>query len=82
MVNLGDEVKDVVTEFQGIVVAKTKYLHGCSRVGVQPKIKKDGTLPEHESFDEPSLVVVFHHAVPEGNHSTGGPEKYKDKKEM
>jgi hypothetical protein len=57
-IKLGEEVKDRVTGFQGIAVSRTTYLQGCDRIGVQPKAKKDMTLPDIESFDDVDLVVT------------------------
>ncbi len=58
MIKLGQEVKDRVSGFQGIAVAWTMYLQGCARVTIQPKVKKDGTLSDSKTFDEPDLIVV------------------------
>jgi hypothetical protein len=58
MVNLGDKVKDVVTGLTGIAVAKTHYLQGCARIGVQPQELKDGKPVEASWFDEPQLEVI------------------------
>jgi len=82
MVKLGDEVRDLVSGFKGIAVAKHIYLEGCNRISVQPRIKKDGTLPESQSFDEPSLEVIKIGKV-QRNASVkdpGGPEKYMPKR--
>lgn len=58
-IQLGDRVKDRVTGFTGIVVARSEYLHGCRRVGVQPeKLEKDGKPPEAAWFDEPQVDLV------------------------
>ena len=40
MINLGDRVKDTLTGFSGIVVAKTDWLNVCARMGV-PDNKKN-----------------------------------------
>lgn len=77
MINLGQEVKDVVSGFKGVAVAKHLYLNGCSRITVQPKIDKDGKLPESQSFDEPQLKVLSKKCL-SGKTDTGGPEKYLD----
>jgi hypothetical protein len=74
MVNLGDEVKDNVTGFKGIVVAKTNYIHGCTRVQVQPKVGKDGKVPDACTFDEPALVVLKSTVVKRSHNDTGGPK--------
>lgn len=58
MVNLGDEVRDTVTGFRGVVIGKTLFLHGCTRVGVQPPVGTDGTLKEAAWFDEPQMEVL------------------------
>ena len=64
MVELGDKVKDVVTSFTGIAVAKTTWLHGCDRIVIQPdKLDKDGKVQENAAFDAPQVVVVKKKAV-------------------
>jgi hypothetical protein len=73
MVNLGDEVKDTVSGFKGIVIGKTEFLNGCSRVGIQPKVGKDGKLPENHWFDEPQIEVIKAKSVKCGPRMTGGP---------
>lgn len=62
-VELGDKVKDTVTGFTGIVVAITKWLHGCDRIVVQPKMGKDGKLADNSAFDAPQIVVVAKRVV-------------------
>lgn len=57
-IELGDEVRDSITGFQGVAIAKTHWISGCDRINVQPKIGKDGKLPDSMSFDEPMLVPV------------------------
>lgn len=57
-VELGDKVKDVVTGFTGVAVARTTWLHGCDRIVLQPEMGKDGKVPENASFDAPQIVVV------------------------
>ncbi len=57
-IQLGMEVKDLVSGFVGIVTAKTQYLNGCVRFTVEPKAQKDGTVPASLWFDEQQLVVL------------------------
>jgi len=58
-INLGDKVKDTVTGFKGIAIARTIWLHGCARITVQPEgVQKDGKLYETQVFDEPQLIVL------------------------
>ncbi len=44
MINLGDKVKDTITDFEGTAVARCVYLNGCVRIEVQPKELKDGKM--------------------------------------
>ena len=56
---LGKKVRDKITGFEGVAVAKTEWLYGCIRYGVQGlKVKEDGTLSEAQWFDEPQLTEV------------------------
>jgi hypothetical protein len=56
--NNGDEVKDSITRFKGVVVAQTKWLNGCVRYLIQPQNLKDGNTIEAESIDEGQLEMV------------------------
>lgn len=80
MINLGDEVKDKVTGFTGIAIAKHIYLNGCARYSVQQRLKKgDAKLPDAVTFDEPQLQVVKAAKVEPPTRArqwTGGPERY------
>lgn len=58
MIELGQYVKDEVTGFKGFVIARSDYLHGCRRIGVQPKAAKDGKVEDAKWFDEPQLIVI------------------------
>lgn len=59
MVKLGDKVKDRVTGFKGIAVAKTEWLYGCVRIGVRSqKLNKDGSPITEQWFDEASVTVT------------------------
>lgn len=60
-IHLGDEVKDVITGFQGIATARARFLTSCDRVEVQPRVKEyEGgqKLEAAEWFDVTRLVVV------------------------
>ena len=73
-INLGDTVKDTVTGFKGMAVARTEWLYGCARITVQPKgTTKDGELKDPSSFDEPQLVLVSRAAKKVTSTNTGGP---------
>lgn len=57
-INLADEVEDILAGFKGRVAARSQNFNSCNRVYVQPKVAKDGKLPEAFWFDEPSLKVI------------------------
>lgn len=64
--NLGDEVRDAVTQYVGIVVAKTQWLNGCLRYAVQKPVKKNSSeIPlEPQWVDEPQAIVLRRGVVP------------------
>lgn len=72
-VNLGDECEDTVTGFNGVAVAITQWLNGCVRVTLQPRMAKDGKVPESITFDAPQLKVLKAKKVDQGPRNTGGP---------
>lgn len=56
---LGDQVRDRVTGFEGVVTSRTDYLNGCVRYGVSPrKLKDDGSFIEAVWIDEPQLTFI------------------------
>lgn len=82
-IKLGDEVKDLIKNYKGIVVARTKFLNGCIQYSVASKIKEDKNIFDEEpSIDEHSLKVIKRGVVPsceypenedENESVTGGP---------
>lgn len=72
-IKLGDKVEDTVSGFTGIAFGTTLFLHGCTRVGVQPPVDKDGKLPDEKWFDEPQLKKVKAAVVKTGGRNKGGP---------
>ena len=73
-IKVGDEVKDKLSKFKGIVTAVHIYLNGCHRMSVTTTGKEPKTM----SFDEPQLKVLKTRVVKEGNRKIGGPAKYMD----
>lgn len=71
-IELGDVARDTVSGFEGVVMAETKWLHGCRRLMLQPRALHDGKPIEGHSFDEPQCVLVERASVP-GSSDTGGP---------
>ena len=57
-VELGQKVRDKISGFEGIAVARTQHLNGCDRITIGPKVDKDGKLGDCETFDEPDIEVL------------------------
>lgn len=57
-IQLGDRVRDPITNFKGIVVGITTWLHGCIRCGVASEELKDGKPAEEVWFDQARLEAV------------------------
>ena len=73
MINLGDYVKDKITDLKGTAVCKAVWLNGCVRIAVQPKTLKDGSLIEFQWVDETQLEFVVRKPTPKRKPS-GGPQ--------
>lgn len=77
-VELGDRVKDRITGFSGIAVARVEWLYGCERFAVQPEtLAKDGKYQDNQYFDAPQLAVVAKQVVenPARRIARGSPER-------
>lgn len=68
MIVLGDKVKDNITGFEGIAIAKCEYLNGCISIEVKPtKLDEDGEMLKAQWIDEQRLTV-------RSKATTGGPQ--------
>lgn len=56
MIKLGTRVRDTITGFEGVAVARTVWLYGCSRIAVQSPELHEGKPIEAQWFDEGQLV--------------------------
>lgn len=52
---LGQELKDKVSGFTGIVCCRADYLTGCKHYSLQGKADKDNKMGTWESFEESRL---------------------------
>jgi hypothetical protein len=80
-VKLGQTVKCKVTGFKGTVTGITNFLYGCRRIGITPKIDKDGKIKDTHWFDEPQVKIlkdVDTKLFPELNEPTELPIKSKE----
>lgn len=59
----GDQVKDVVTEFVGVVICRSQWLTGCNTYGVKPIELKDGRPQDLVSIDENQLKLLEKHYI-------------------
>ena len=78
MITLGSVVRDSITGFSGIAVARTEWLYGCSRIGVEPAELRDGKPIETQWFDEQRVVVVearLPAVSPDSSATSGGPQR-------
>lgn len=71
-INLGDEAKDTITGFTGIVIAITEWLNGCQRLSIQPKELREGKPIDNHVFDVEQLEFVQSLRKPEPVRRTGG----------
>lgn len=71
-IKLGDQVKDKITGFKGIAVAKTEFINGCVQWEVVPKIAKDNKYPESVGIDQQTLEVIVKKRKKIVKKNTGG----------
>ena len=71
-INLGDVVRHKYSGVKGTAVSRTTYLSGCDRITIQPMVKKDGSLGDSYSFDEPEIEVVKAKKAIQPKGKTGG----------
>ena len=55
---VGDQARDPITGFEGVVVARAIYLFGCVQLCLSPKVGEDGAYRDAHWFDEPRLDLV------------------------
>lgn len=53
--DLGSVLKDKITPFKGVVVARTQWLSNCNTYNLKSKELKDGLPQDSQNFDEPTL---------------------------
>jgi hypothetical protein len=79
-VKLGDKAKDKITGFAGVVVARTEYLTGCTRVSLQSQKLHDGKPQDWVSFDEDQLEIIPDTPVDLKVKKAGGPQPWEPKR--
>lgn len=73
--NLGDRVRDRVTNYKGIVTARIEHLNGCRQYSVQAGLGEDGKMLDGYNIDEAQLEFVDKglNEKPVPRTPTGGP---------
>lgn len=71
-IELGSRVKDIVTGFEGIAIAKCIYMNGCIRYEVQPRGLDKNKPIETLWVDESQLKAEGKITLPKGD-DPGGP---------
>lgn len=56
-VKLGVQARDVITGFEGIVIARAEYLFGCAQWGLTSKVDEKGEA-KTQYIDEGRVVYV------------------------
>lgn len=72
-VKLGEKYRDTITGFVGTATARSEFLYGCVRVGLEGTSAEPGKPGEVEWFDEQRLVTAKDAKPVETNARTGGP---------
>ncbi len=72
-IKLGDQVKDTITLYGGVVIGITKWVNGCDRIGVQSPKLQDGLPLEAQWFDVTQLKLVKAKKKKVVKKNTGGP---------
>jgi hypothetical protein len=77
-IQLGSKVRDTLTGFEGIATARTEWLYGCSRIGIEPtKLNEDGKPFDTAWFDEQRVEVMVEQlptVSKDSSATSGGPK--------
>lgn len=76
-IKLGSKVRDILTGFEGIAVARTTFLYGCVRVCIESTEILKGEVVENW-FDEQRVETVKKtkpKVSPESSAGAGGPQR-------
>lgn len=70
---IGDVARDKITGFEGTIVGVTQWTTGCARASLQPRVGKDGKIPESAGVDVLNLELVKAGHRHQIDASKGGP---------
>ena len=63
--SMGDKVKDTITGFKGMIVARCQYINGCDQCLVKPGVDDDGKMLAGEWIDDQQLKQQTKRKPPE-----------------
>lgn len=69
---LGAEVKERITGYTGMIIARTQWLYNCNTYGVKSHELHEGKPLDAVFFDEPSLDLL-RQSMATPKQDTGGP---------
>lgn len=72
-INFGDEAKDKVTGFKGLITSMHAYIDGCIQFGLSPPVDKNGEIRDTLQFDSARIMIVKKAKVEVNADPTGGP---------
>lgn len=55
---LGQKLRDRVSEVEGICIGRIEYLNGCTQYAIKPKKLKDGKVLDAEWVDSQQVELV------------------------
>lgn len=74
-ITLGSKVKCRITGYEGIVIGRSQWLHGCNTYTVKSKELREGKPIDSVHFDEAALDVVKLAKPREEIPDNGGPRE-------
>lgn len=80
VVELGDQVRDKVTGFKGIVTGQAQYLTGCKQVMVTPRVGDDGKYVDACWLDVDRVEMIGKGVVKIDIVDNGGPQSAPSKR--
>ena len=70
---IGDVARDCITGFEGTIIAITQWTTGCARASLQPRVGKDGRVPDPVGVDVLMLEMLKTGPRHPAETSKGGP---------
>lgn len=64
-IQLGQEARDKITGFKGIIIGRADYLFGCAQYALTPKTNEAGEVKDTQWFDEGRIEVIGQGVAPE-----------------